>query len=136
TGTRGMLKLYELMQGLGEADLPAALELAEKQAKGQQLYVLREALLSRLAEFDGERAMEYALESISVNMRTMSVSSVILKWGESDPEAVFEWFERNEENEALNASFLHGKYYLSSVFLGLGQQDFETAFEKLDTLES
>ncbi|MCF7732670.1 MAG: hypothetical protein K9N23_13350 [Akkermansiaceae bacterium] len=132
-----MMRAMSLLDKLSPEDLPAALAEAEAMKDQQGKMLVYMALLGKWAERDGPAAMKYAQEHSKEPGMAGAVMkmSVAASWAESDPQAVWAWYQENKEEES--GGMLGGnQLMLTSIFSNLMRTDPDTAFKRLDELDS
>ncbi|MEI8039042.1 MAG: hypothetical protein WCJ14_11690 [Verrucomicrobiota bacterium] len=131
-----MMRAMALLDKLRPEDLPEALAEAEAMKDPQGKMMVYMAVMGKWAEQDGAAAMKYAEEHAKDLGTTGAIMkmSVAAAWAESDPNAVWEWYKSNKDNDS--GGMLGGnQMVLMSVFSSLMANDPDTAFKRLDELD-
>lgn len=131
------IKLMGLLAQIRDEDIQAALKEVEGMNDQQSKAMLMMALLSRWAEKDATAAMSYADtklkgQGMTANMAKMGIVST---WAQSDPEAVWKWYQDNKGNDASGGMMGGANMSLTGIFSSLVVKDPDKAFARLDQLE-
>jgi hypothetical protein len=131
-----MMKAMAPMADLSESQVREALgEVEATMTNPQQKVMFFSLLLGRLAETDGPGAMAYIEENLADQggYATGVTMSVISAWSRREPEAAWDWFMKNRDNES--ASVVVGFGQVAAVFSGIASKDIDLAFSRLDQVD-
>ena len=132
-----MMRALAMLDKLRPEDVPAALLEAEAMKDPQSKMMAYMAVLGKWAEQDGPAAMKYAEDHAKDLGATGAVlkMSVVPIWAEKDPDAVWAWYQSNKDKDS-GGMFGGNQMVLSSIFSNLMTNDPDTAFKRLDELNT
>ncbi len=132
-----MMRAMSLLEKIRPEDLTEALAEAEGMKDPQSKMMIYMALIGKWAERDGPAAMKYAEE----HAKDLGMAGSVMKmsaaasWAETDPDAVWAWYQKNKEGDS-GGMFGGNQMVLMSIFSNLMATDPDAAFKRLDELDA
>ncbi len=133
----GMMRALAMLDSITDEQIQEALAEVERSVKEpQQKMMFGMLLLARWAESDGPAALAYAEEHFSAkNPMMMGMKTgVISAWAQSDPEAAWDWYEKQDPDSG-GGRFRGRSMALMGIVGSLAMKDVDKAFERLETIE-
>jgi len=128
----GIAKAYLMISDFSQQDLTNSLTELESTANQPENASLLSLLLSKYAEKNPQRSIDYINENIiSLQSKMAVMSSVIAVWSDNDPLSAYDWFISQNKYHDKAPSMRTPPVGLYSIFSGLAKHDFHDAIDKL-----
>ena len=136
--TSGMMRALSMLDGLDDDQLVAALEEVDRSIRDpQQKMMFGMMLLARWAESDGPAALAYTDEHFTSKNPMMAGMrmSVVSAWAQSDPEAAWNWYQKEDDSNQTSGIFGGKSMALMGIIASMANQDVDLAFDRLQSIE-